>query len=139
MGNTEEALHVKSLGIRQECGSPADGPFSRLTGSGWLATTTSHDYADAQRRGNPVTLMVSEVLGGLSRSTIKLLRAVATLARSSTAQDATVYGLSRASPRHHYPHHLAAISSAIVMADARTILNHAAHCAFMLSAGFLVA
>jgi hypothetical protein len=79
---------------------------------------------------------VSEVLGGLSPSTIKFLRALAAAARAPSATDSTVYGQSRASPSHHYPHHLAAISSAIVAArDARIILNHAAHASYMLSVG----
>jgi hypothetical protein len=135
MGNTEEALAVKTLGIMHSRGSPSDGPFSRLTGSGWVAATSAHDYVDAQRRGNGVTLLVSEVLGGLSPSTIKFLRALAAAARAPSATDSTVYGQSRASPRHHYTHHLAAISSAIVAADARIILNHAAHASYMLSVG----
>jgi hypothetical protein len=80
---------------------------------------------------------VSEVLGGLSPSTVKFLRALAVAARAPSAQDSTVYGLSRASPRHHYPHHLAAIScsfsSAIVAPPPRRIiLNHAAHATGML-------
>ena len=100
-----------------------------------MPRTHIHDYADAQRRGNGVTLLVSEVLGGLSPSTVKFLRALAAAARAPSAQDHTVYGQSRASPSHHYPHHLAAISSAIVAADARIILNHAAHACYMLSVG----
>ena len=31
-----------------------------------MATTTQHDYADAQRRGNPVTVLVMETTGALS-------------------------------------------------------------------------
>ena len=46
-------------------------------------------------------------------------------------------GLSRASPKSFFPHHLAAISSAIVCADARSIRNHAASLATQLSYGMI--
>jgi hypothetical protein len=39
--------------------SKADGPQRskrRATGTGWVRETRDHDYADAQRRGHPVTL-----------------------------------------------------------------------------------
>ena len=37
----------------------------------------------------------------------------------------TVYGAARTSPREYYAHHAAAISSAIVSTDARTLLSYA--------------
>jgi hypothetical protein len=46
MGNTEEALIVDNLGV-PERGAKADGPWRRVTGTGWvretrdLATTTT--------------------------------------------------------------------------------------------------
>ena len=43
------------------------------------------------------------------------------------AYDGTVYGTARASPSTYFPHHLAAISSAIVTADALVILERAAY------------
>ena len=57
--------------------------------------------------------------------------------RGSSTQHCTVYGLSRASPKSFFPHHLAAISSAIVCADARSIRNHAASLATQLSHGMI--
>jgi len=42
-----------------------------------------------------------------------------------------------ASPKSFFPHHLAAISSAIVCADARSIRNHAASLATQLSHGMI--
>ena len=33
---------------------------------GWVRETLDHDYADAQRRGHPVTLLVTETTGALS-------------------------------------------------------------------------
>ena len=43
--------------------------------------------------------------------------------------DATVYGAARTSPTSYYAHHLAAISAAIVTADALVVLQAAAHLA----------
>jgi hypothetical protein len=65
------------------------------------------------------------LVGSLSiaRHGQKFLRALAAAARAPSAQDSTVYGLPRASPRRHYPHHLSAISSAIVTADARIVFS----------------
>ena len=46
--------------------------------------------------------------------------------------DTTVYGTSRAAPRSFFPHHLAAISSAIVIEDALALVNHGANLNFNL-------
>ena len=48
--------------------------------------------------------------------------------------DYTAYGTARHSPRTFYSHHAAAISAAIVAADALTILEAAAHASYLLSA-----
>ena len=69
---------------------------------------------------------------------IRLLKALVKTAQGTTGQDFTQYRLGRASPQSFYPpHHLAAISSAIVRADALTIRNHAASLAFLLSHGIV--
>ena len=57
-GNTEEALIVIVLCVAER-GAPADGPLQRAgarQGHGWVRATTTHDYADAQRRGIPCSL-----------------------------------------------------------------------------------
>ena len=46
-----------------------------------------------------------------------------------------VYGIGRASPRTFYTHHLAAISNAVVMADASTVTQFTNELAFKLSIG----
>ena len=48
-----------------------------------------------------------------------------------------MYGIGRASPRTFYlrPHHLAAISNAVVMADASTVTQFTNELAFKLSIG----
>jgi hypothetical protein len=46
-----------------------------------------------------------------------------------------VYGIARSSPRSFYAHHTAAISAAIALADASTILRGTAAAAFRLVHG----
>ena len=56
-------------------------------------------------------------------------------AASPGGGDTTVYGTSFASPKAYFPHHIAAISSAILAADSRAVLADAASRVFMLSMG----
>ena len=53
--------------------------------------------------------------------------------RAPEGHDSTVYGTGRASPKSFYTHHVAAISSAIVRADALLVRNAAASLAFQLA------
>ena len=76
---------------------------------------------DALAKGNIVHLLATESTGALSPDVIRLLRELAKTAQGTSGHDSTVYGLSRASPKSFFPHHLAAISSAIVCADARSM------------------
>ena len=58
------------------------------------------------------------------------------LGRQSTApgtHDSTVYGEARASTRAYFRHHAGAISAAVVLADATTVLNAAASLSFGLT------
>ena len=84
MGNTEEVLIVANLGV-PERGTKADGPWRRAMGTGWVRETLDHDYADAQRRGHPVTLLVSETTGALSPTFDRALRALGKHARAARA------------------------------------------------------
>ena len=139
MGNTEEALIVANLGV-PERGAKADGPWRRAMGTGWDRETLDHDYADAQRRragrrGHPVTLLVTETTGALSPTFDRALRALGKHARAPTTHDSTRYGLSRSSPRTFLAHHRAAISAAVVLADATTISLAAPAMSFKLTMG----
>ena len=116
-------------------GDQVDGPLDRRTGAGWVAKSTDHDYADAQRRGNGVTLFVSENTGALSSDLVECLRALSKQSRLPTTQDSTRYGESSSSPQSFYAHHAAAISAAIVNADADTVANKASSLSVLLSAG----
>ena len=106
-------------------------------GTGWVRGTLDHDYADAQRRGHPVTLLVTETTGALSPTFDRALRALGKHARAPTTHDSTRYGLSRSSPRTFLAHHRAAtcISAAVVLADATTISLAAPAMSFKLTMG----
>ena len=51
----------------------------------WVRETLDHDYADAQRRGHPVTLLVTETTGALSPTFDRALRALGKHARAGRA------------------------------------------------------
>ena len=136
-GNTEEALIVIVLGV-PERGAKADGPMQRAgarQGEGWVCATTDHDYADALGRGTPCTLLVTETTGALSPNTVRMLLELAKQAKAPTTHDSTIYGTSKTSPSTYLAHHLAAISSAIVFADATSVMHAAAVMSFRLSMG----
>ena len=61
--SAEEALIVLVLGVDARGDPATDRALNRETGEGWVAATTGHDYADAQQRGNPVSLLVMETSG----------------------------------------------------------------------------
>ena len=89
-----------------------------------------------QKQSRPLDTQYRRACRG-ARAVIRLLRELAKAAQGTSGHDSTVYGLSRASPKSFFPHHLAAISSAIVCADARSIRNHAASLATQLSHGMI--
>ena len=142
MGNTAENLAYISLGISatQARGSPVDGPLDRhQTGTpasvGWVAETTDHDYADAQRRGSTVVLATTETTGAFCQGIDRALRALNAQSRLPTTHDSTVYGTARTSPRTFHAHHSAAISVAIVTSHATLIHERAMHMSSMLTLG----
>ena len=86
---------------------------------------TPGHYSDAIAKGHGVHLLVTESSGAMSAPLVAILRALAQCVKLPDACDTTVYGSSRAAPRSFYPHHLAAISAAIVQADALALTNAA--------------
>ena len=100
-----------------------------------MRETLTHQYADAQRRGNPVSLHVAESTGAVSPSFDAAFRTLDKESRLKTTHDSTVYGIARSSPRTFYAHHMAAHSAAVVMADAVTLGSHATMLAFRQSIG----
>jgi hypothetical protein len=79
--------------------------------------------------------MVTETTGALSPTFDRALRALGKHARAPTTHDSTRYGLSRSSPRTFLAHHRAAISAAVVLADATTVLLAAPAMSFKLTMG----
>ena len=123
-GNTLEHLTVEVLGL-SERGAPSDGVFDRATGAGYVPARSDAQYSDALSKGHGVTLLVTECTGAVSGTVLALLRDLDSQSRLATTIDHTVYGTARTSPRRFLPHHLAAISAAIVLSDASTICDHA--------------
>ena len=71
----------------------------------------------------------------MGRTVIQLLHALAESTLTPEGHDSTVYGIGRASPRSFFSHHVAAVSSAIVLADALVLRNRAASLVFSLAHG----
>ena len=78
----------------------------------------------------------SETTSALTPEVIRLLHVLDRSTKDAQGHDSTQYGLGRASPQSFFSHHLAAVSCAIVRADALTIRNHAASLAVALAHGF---
>ena len=135
MGNTEEDLIVKNLGVPARGDRTTDLPLNRRTGVGWVAKTTDHAYADAISRKHPTTLLVAESTGAMSATSFKCIDTHAKESRAPAALDTTCYGQSRASHKSYLPHHVAAISAAIVFADTEVMVDAAAHHCHLLSIG----
>jgi hypothetical protein len=139
-----ERISMNSLGLselacaavtQKQMGAPSDPPLNRRTGVGRVDPRPG-DYADAFTKGNIAHLLASETTGALAPEVIRLLHALDKSTKDAQGHDSTQYGLGRASPQSFFPHHLAAVSCAIVRADALTIRNHAASLAVALAHGF---
>ena len=90
---------------------------------------------DTLAKGHGVILLGCESTGALFTAFALLLKTLGRAAAAPGTHDSTVYGSGRASPQSFYAHHVAAISSAVVHADALTVLNAAASMSFKLSVG----
>ena len=84
-----------------------------------------HDYADAQKKGHRVFLFITESYGGMAARLFATMRHLHKCATTPGVVDSTRYGQGRASPRSFLAHHAAALSSAIVFANADNILARA--------------
>ena len=130
-GNTEEALRAVVFG-QTEHGDASEGPFNRVTGTGWVRQEPGQ-YTDAISKGHPIVLLGMESTGAMFHPLALLLKL---LGRQSTApgtHDSTTYGDTRASPKTFYRHHSAALSAAVTSADATVLLNVAAALSFELT------
>jgi hypothetical protein len=133
VSNTEEALRARVYGLTAR-GAPADGPLNRRTGTGWVKSSTG-DYADALSKGHGVLMLGMESTGALFTPFVLMLKTLGKLSTAPGTHDSTIYGTARASPQTFFRHHVAAISSAVVLADALSVLNSAATMSFKLTQG----
>ena len=117
-----------------ERGEKADGALVRRAGHGWIAAKKG-DYAHALAKGHGVILLGSESTGAIFTAFALLLKMLGKASNAPGTHDANVYGVSRASPHCFYAHHVPAISSAVVHANALNVPNAASSLIFKLSVG----
>jgi hypothetical protein len=121
MGNTLEGLNVTVFGVKAR-GKPDDKPFNHSTGMGRVHASDGH-YVDAISHSRSVNLFATESSGALDRPIVKEVRRLAKSSAAAGGADYTAYGTGRTSQRKFFPHHIASISSAIVLADADLLLG----------------
>ena len=119
-GGTREKLIGDVLGLSQR-GDPSQPAYNRLTGEGYVAAKDGA-YADAIAKGHSTLLLVTESTGAMSDDLVHLLRSLAYHKKVDGHRDTTIYGLGRMSVQSFFQHHMSAISSAIVLADAQTLV-----------------
>ena len=115
-------------------GCDTDPWWDRLTGAGRLLARDGQ-YADALAKGYLTHHLHLESTAAMAPPLLRLLRSASEAAKRPGA-DSTVYGSGRASHRSFMPHHIAAISSAVVGADSNIVANSAASISHLLAAGF---
>jgi len=107
---------------------PVDMPPASSMASGPPGAMSSSSAAPAAPPAAPPAARASarEVLDAAIAAVGAGSRVHGRAAARPSAKDSTVYGLSPSSPQRFYGHHTAAISAAIVFADAVTVVNEAA-------------
>ena len=131
-GCTLEHLTKLVKGLKQ-IGIPGQRPYDRVTpaaqlrahGRGYVAASDGQ-YVDALRKRRRVILAAVETSGGWNAEGIRALGALARRSKRRGGRDGTAYGTSATATRSFFLHHLAAISAAVVFADAATISESAA-------------
>ena len=124
--SSPRATNTAEKAVARVLGHPGRGqhgePWDRVNGTGYVAACDG-DYADAiSVKRFPVRLFMSESYGTVSKASAEYIGWLYRDARKQRHPDTTVYGSHRASPRSFYSHHLAAISHAIVIAEALSIV-----------------
>ena len=74
---------------------------------------------------NKVIHIGGEVTGALFPTTVRLIRQAASLAALPDTTDSTVYGLNPRNASSYFRHHIAAVSNALVEAEATILLDAA--------------
>ena len=122
-GNTLEDITRITRGLTAR-GTPTDPPLDRVTGVGRVAAFHGH-YADAIVKKNPLVLFLVETTGALSLEARAAIAYLHRLTKPRSARDGTLYGTARGATTSFRCHHTAAISSAVILADAETLLRRA--------------
>ena len=78
-------------------------------------------YADAREKGHRVELLITEVLGGVHGSAVRMLRLLERNATGDGARDGTVYGRSLTAAKGFTSHWLRLISASIAGAVGSSI------------------
>ena len=120
-GNTLESITRLTRGLVAH-GTPSDPPLDRVTGHGRVAAVAGH-YADAIIKKNPLILFLVETTGALSLEARAAIAYLHRLTKPRCARDGTQYGTARGATTSFRRHHTAAISSAVILADAETLLR----------------
>ena len=122
-GNTLESITRLTRGLIAR-GTSSDPPLDRVTGVGRVAAFNGH-YADAIDKKNPLILFLVETTGALSLEARAAIAYLHRLTKPRCARDGTQYGTARGATTSFRRHHTAAISSAVILADAETLLRRA--------------
>ena len=96
------------LGCKQR-GLPSQKPLDHSTGYGYVAARKGH-YSDGLAKGNQVIPLISETLGGINASALRLLTRLHAAASPENARDGTCYGTARCATTSFHAHHLRLIS-----------------------------
>ena len=132
-GNTEEALRAVVFG-QTEHGDASEGPFNRVTGTGWVRQEPGQ-YTDAISKGHPIVLLGMESTGAMFHP-LALLPPQVARAAVDGAGHARLYHIRRHAGIAQdilSPPLGGALSAAVTSADATVLLNVAAALSFELT------
>ena len=124
VGIARNAIGTQSGRNQKGIGSESSGPGGGVAGAGRVAAFHGH-YADAIVKKNPLVLFLVETTGALSLEARAAIAYLHRLTKPRSARDGTLYGTARGATTSFRRHHTAAISSAVILADAETLLRRA--------------
>ena len=120
-GCMAEVLHWQVFGCRSR---GAGSALVHATGVGRVDAHAGY-YAEARERGHCVELLITEVLGGVHGSAVRMLRRLERDCSRDGARDGTVYGRSRTAATGFTSHWLRLISASIAGAVGTSIAQWA--------------
>ena len=121
-GCVSELLHWEVFGCNARGAGPR--PLDHASGEGRVDAHAGY-YADAREKGHRVELLITEALGGVHGSAVRMLRRLERDASRDGARDGTVYGRSRTAATGFTSHWLRLISASIAGAVGTSIAQWA--------------